>query len=144
MTGTPRKGLSLQGARTMWLIYLCSACGFILFAHLLHKPHPHVAPRPAISWAIAAVGVVEIVFFAYFRRTLLAKSQGKRQMGETAAGQSLWALAQLYGFASALSIVLFGLVLSVIGAPPPWISTAFFVAGIVNLAVYRPQLAESP
>jgi hypothetical protein len=89
------------------------------------------------------VAAVEIAFFATFRRTLLAKSREQARRGEAAVALKIWTLAQVLGLASAMSIVLFGFVLGLIGAPPPWISTAFFVAGIINLAVYRPQIPEA-
>jgi hypothetical protein len=135
--------MSLQGARIIWLTFLCAACGFILVAHLLHRPQGQVIPPPGISWALAAVGAVEIVFFGTFRRSLLARSRNKAQEGDTGRAQAIWAMAQVYGFASALSIVLFGFVLSMVGAPPPWMSAAFFVAGLINIAVYRPQLPNN-
>ena len=133
--------MTLQAARVMWVAFLCSACAIIAVALRLKT---HAAPLPAASfvWSIAAVGVLDIVVLGIIRRSQMVKADDLNKRGETEAGQKSWALAQLLGFAGGESIVLFGFLLSTMGARPEWFSVAFYVAGLLILVTYRPQLAQ--
>jgi hypothetical protein len=134
--------MSLQAARIMWLVFLCAAGGIIVLAHMTRRSQPPTAPAPVFSRLIAAVAAVDIVVIGLIRRSLLQKSQEQVQRGDAAAGQINWSKAQALGFASGMSIVLFGFVVGMVGARPEWLSTAFYVAGLLILVAYRPQLEQ--
>jgi hypothetical protein len=127
--------LSLSTARIVWLAFLVAACGFILLAHAI-RPVPSTTPAPAFKWILAAVAAVDIVVIGLIRRSLMERSS----RGEAAAAKAGWSVAQMMGFASAMSIVLFGFLLSMMREG--WFSTAFYVAGLLLLASYWPQPAE--
>lgn len=140
---TPAKPIAPRVVRLLWVAFLCGACGIAAIGHIL-KPEPLPPPNAMIGRLLAVVAAAEILIFAFIRRRFLNQAQEKKQRGEADRSQAMWGAAQILGFASALSIVLFGLVLHFVNASPVWISTAFFVAGLVNLAVYYPQpLPES-
>ena len=140
-TGANPRGMTLQTARIMWIAFLCSACAIIAVAH---RVKTNGAPLPAASfvWSIAAVAAWDIVVIGLIRRRQLLKADDLNKRGETEAGQKSWALAQLLGFAGGESIVLFGFLLSTMSARPEWLSTIFYVAGLLILVAYRPLLAQ--
>lgn len=140
--GTEPQSLPPQTVRFLWIAFLCGACGIIAIAHYLPKPQSQPVPAPIFVCAIAGVATVDLVFFGIFRRSILERSRAQSERWETTALAS-WALAQILGFASAMSIVLFGVVLSLMGARPPWVPTAFFAAGVLTLVAYYPQFAET-
>jgi hypothetical protein len=133
----------LQTARIMWMAFLVAGCGFVALSHIIRNAQPQPAPSQGFVWALAVVGVVDVVIFGALRRSLLARSWEQSNGRQVVAARETWLKAQLLGFASAMSIVLFGFVLHLLGAQPPWISTVFFVAGLLSLAVYRPRPIES-
>jgi MFS family permease len=141
--GARPQSLPPQTVRLLWLAFLCGACAIIAIAHFLSRPPSQPVPAPIFVYALTGVATVDIVFFGIFRRSLLERSRARSRRGEAAQAQATWALAQILGFAAAMSVVLFGFVLHLLGAQPPWISTVFFVAGLLNLAVYRPRPIES-
>ena len=108
-------------------------------AHLMHSV-PQSNPAPAFKWVFVAVGGVDIVAIATIRRNILGQSREKSLQGETVAAQAAWSVAQLLGFASAESIVLFGFVLSMMVSG--WFSTVFYMVGLLLLVGYWPQPAE--
>jgi len=132
----------LQTARTTWMAFLVAGCGFAALSHIIHNPQPRPAPSQGLIWAIALVGVVDVVVFGVLRRSLLARSREQSNGRQVVTGRETWFKAQILGFASAMSIVLFGFVLHTLGARPAWISIAFFAAGLLIMAAYRPQPAE--
>lgn len=140
-SGANPKGMSLQSARIMWVAFLCSACAIIAVAHRV-KTHPAPLPAASFVWSIVAVGALDIVVMGMIRRSQLVKADGLNNRGETEAGQKSWALAQLLGFAEGESIVLFGFLLSMMGARPDWLSITFYIAGLLLLASYFPQPAQ--
>ncbi|HEX4037324.1 MAG TPA: hypothetical protein VHX37_04625 [Acidobacteriaceae bacterium] len=145
MTGAIRpaaKPITLQTARFIWVAFLFAACAFIWIS-LIVRPRPQPAPPVALSWAFAAIGAVDIVLIGAIRRKVLAQSQERSMRGDSDAAQAAWSVAQLLGFAAALSIVLFGFVLSIMGASPPWTSVAFYIAGLLILLGYRPRPLET-
>ena len=133
--------MSLQVARVMWVVFVCWACGIIVMAHMIRRPQPPTPPPPAFNRLIAAVAAADIVVIGLIRRGLLQKSQENVQRGEAAAGQIIWGKAQVMGFASAMSVVLFGFLLSMAGARPEWFNTIFYVVGLLLLVSYWPLLA---
>jgi hypothetical protein len=141
--GTQPAQSQLRVARIMWITFLCWAVADIAIARFRLKPHANAAPSSSLSWAFAAIGALDIVIIGAIRRNALSRSENQAERGETAAAKQSWFSAQVLGLAGGFSIVLFGFVLYLLGAPPAWISTAFFVAGLLNLALYRPRLPES-
>jgi hypothetical protein len=137
--GVNAPGRSLRTARIVWVVFLVAACWFIVIAHVMHHP-PSASAVPSFKWILAAVGAADIVIIGSMRRNLLARSQEQTGRGETAPAQASWFLAQILGFATAMSIVLFGFVLSMM--VQGWFSTAFFIAGLLLLVSYWPQPAE--
>jgi hypothetical protein len=133
----------LRVARIIWTAFLCCAVADIAVARFGLKPPVHAAPSLSLSWAFAAIGAADILVIAGVRLNALSRSKDQAKRGETAAAKQSWFSAQVIGFAGGLSIVLLGFVLYLLGAQPAWISTVFFVAGLVNLAVIRPQSPES-
>jgi MFS family permease len=131
-----------QAARIMWVAFLCAASGIIALAHFVPRPQSQPIPAPAFIYAITGVAMADLAILGIVRRNLLERSRTLSERGEATAGQAAWAVAQTLGLASAMSIVLFGFVLHTLGARPAWISTAFFVAGLLLMAAYRPQLPE--
>jgi hypothetical protein len=127
----------------MWMAFLIAGCGFVALSHMIRNAQPQPAPSESIIWAIAVVGSVDVVILGVMRRSLLAKSLEQTDRNQVVTGRETWLRAQLLGLASAMSIVLFGFVLHTLGARPAWISTAFFVAGLLIMAAYRPQPPES-
>jgi hypothetical protein len=141
--GVTGRGLTLQTARLMWVAFLCSQGVFIAIAHTILKQRTHAGPSPAFIYAIVGLAVVELIYFFSFRGKLLARSRAKAEHGEASAAQATWTLAQVFGFAAAESIVLFGLLLRDLGVQPAWISAAFFAVGVLNLLAYYPQGIET-
>jgi hypothetical protein len=137
-SGANPNGISLQTARLMWIAFLCSACVIITVAHR-QKTHPAPLPAASFVWGIAAVGAVDIVVMGMIRRSQLVKADDLNKRGGTEASQKRWASAQLLGFAEGESIVLFGFVLSMMGARPEWLRTAFYDAGLLLLVACWPQ-----
>ena len=137
--GVGSQGFSLQLARILWGCFLVSACLIMMIAHMMH-PLPTSRSAAAFKWAFVAVGAMDIVLIGAVRRNLLERSREKSLRGEAAAAKAGWSTAQLMGFASGESIVLFGFVLSMM--VQGWFSTAFYVAGLLLLASYWPQPAE--
>ncbi|MGA8108745.1 MAG: hypothetical protein WBD46_16520 [Acidobacteriaceae bacterium] len=134
--------MTLQTARLIWAAFLCAACCIVFIARILTPP-PHPTPAAALSWILAAVGAVDIVFIGALRSKILARSQEQSMRGEKAAAQAAWTVAQVLGFAAAMSIVLFGFVFRMLDARPPWFSAAFFVAGLLLLVGYYPRSPET-
>lgn len=142
--GSPDRERKLfQTARMMWVMFPCAACAIIACAYRIGTPHPEHIPAPSLSWTFAAIAAVDFVVFGILRRSLLARSQEQSTRGEPVAAQATWLKAQMLGFAGGMSIVLFGFVLHLMGARPAWISIIFFVAGLLNLVAYRPQLTQA-
>jgi divalent metal cation (Fe/Co/Zn/Cd) transporter len=133
----------LQTARVMWVAFLCAACGFVALSYRVQPPHPEHVPAPYLSLAFAIVAAADAAILGAIRRSRLAKSQEQARQGDAAQAQVSWLSAQVLGLASALSIVLFGFVLRMIGARPAWTSIAFFAAGLLIMAAYRPRLPET-
>ncbi len=142
-SGTKPQVSPLQLARVMWLMFLAAACLIIAVTYILSHPHGQLAPQPSLNWDFAAIGAADIVVLAIFRRSVLGRSRAQSDRGEEAQARESWISAQVLGFASAMSIVLFGFVLHVMGARPPVFSTAFFAAGLVMMVAYWPQRPES-
>jgi len=137
--GASPQGFSLRNARIIWSCFVVAACWFMLIAHFMRHVSP-TAPAPAFKWVLLAVGAVDIVVIGAIRRNFLEQSRDKAARGETVAARAAWSVAQMMGFASAMSIVLFGFVLSMMVAG--WFSTIFYGAGLLLLVGYRPQPAE--
>ena len=137
--GLTPPGFSLRTARMVWLAFLVAACCFIWIAHVMRHP-PSAVPAPAFKWIFTAVGAMDIVIIGAIRRNILEQSREKLARGEAAAARAGWSLAQILGLASGMSIVLFGFVLSM--TVQGWFSTAFFIAGLLLLVSYWPQLAQ--
>ena len=138
ISSTTPKPITLPAARFIWIAFLCAACGIIFISHVL-KPQPQRTPDVLIGRVFSIVAVAEILIFAFIRSRILAQSQQKAQRGEAAMAQASWGVAQILGFASAMSIVLFGFVLHLLSAPPAWISTALLALGVLNMLAYFPQ-----
>lgn len=138
-----RQARVLRTARIVWVAFLIWACGIILFAHRVQAPRSQPVPPSAVNEGIAVAAIADLALFGFLRRKLLERSRGQLADGESDLAPRAWMSAQMLGFASAMSIVLFGFVLHILGARPPWFSIAFFIAGLLNLAVYRPQPIES-
>ena len=135
--------MTLQTARLIWVAFLFAACGIAFIARILTPP-PQPTPAAALSWILAAIGAVDIGFIGALRGKILARSEEQSMRGEKAAAQAAWTVAQLLGFASAMSIVLFGFVVKMLDARPPWSSAAFFVVGLLLLVGYSPRSPETP
>lgn len=101
---------------------------------------PSAAPAPPFKWIFTVVGAVDLIIIGAIRRNILEQSREKLTRGEEGAARAAWSLAQILGLASAMSIVLFGFVLSM--TSQGWFSTAFYVAGLLLLLSYWPQTAE--
>jgi hypothetical protein len=139
-----QKSLSpLELARVMWIAFLCAASGIIAIAHLVRAPESHTSPNPAFSCAIAGVAIISLLYLAFFRRKLLARSRALSERTESDRALATWRVAQVLGFAAAMSIVLYGFLLHAMQAQPAWISTALFVGGIVVFVAFFPQRPES-
>jgi hypothetical protein len=134
---------ALRAARIMWAAFIASGFLYVFVAHLLRRTHPHAAPAPSFNWIIAAVAAADIVVIAAVRRNALSRAEAQAMRGESAAAKQSWFSAQVIGLAGGMSIVLFGFVLHQLGAQPAWVPAAFFVAGLLNLAAYYPQLTET-
>ena len=139
----PKSVPALQVFRIMWAMFVCSVSAMMVATYTLLKPHPRPSPGPAISYALAGVAVVQMIFFASFRRRFLERSGTLSQRGEADAARQTWASAQFLGFASAEAIVLFGFVLHTMGAQPAWMSTVLFITGFMVFIRFFPQAAES-
>jgi hypothetical protein len=139
--GATPPGFSLRTARIIWLCFLLAACSFIWIAHVMPQSRtPKPTPAPTFKWILAAVAVADILAIGAIRRNLLGQSQEKLGRGEATAARAGWSAALMLGFASAMSIVLFGFVLSILA--PGWFGAIFYVAGLLLLVSYWPQLAE--
>jgi hypothetical protein len=133
----------LQTGRMMWIFFLIAGCGFFALSRVIHNTQPGPAPSRVFVWAIAAVGVADVVILGLIRRSLLAKSGQQSAQNQAVTARQTWLSAQMLGFASAMSIVLFGFLLHTLGVRPAWIPVAFFIAGLLIIAAYRPRFAAS-
>jgi len=137
--GASPQGFSLPKARIIWACFFVAACWIMLIGHITHRV-PVSSPAPSFKWILAAVGVVDIVAIGAIRRNILEQSRQKSLRGEAVQAQAAWSVAQMLGFASAMSIVLFGFVLSMMVTG--WFSAIFYLVGLLLLVSYWPQPAE--
>lgn len=130
--------MSLRSAQIVWFAFIVWAALIILIAHFLH-PRPAQVPAASLKWVLAVIAAADLVILGSVRRTFLERSREKSQRGEASQAQAAWSLAQMLGFAGCLSVVLFGFVLSVMGAAPNWFSAIFYIVGIARLIMWSPR-----
>jgi len=130
--------MSLQTARIVWFGYIVAACLFISVAHLL-RPNPDRVLAASLKWIFTGIAAADLLILGNLRRAMLEKSQEKLQRGETTQAQASCSVAQMLGFATCMSVVLFGFVLKILGAAPTWFSAIFYFIGIGLLILWSPR-----
>src|SRR5262245_3614681 len=105
---------TLGTTRLMHGAFLTTVLVFILVARLAGPPERPVAPE--IALAIAAVACADMVVGFALRRRFLQRATDALTSDGEARALAAWRFANLYSFAHAETVVLFGLVLKFLGA----------------------------
>ena len=83
-----------------------------------------------------------IIAFVYRRRLLRSAMEGLQRDSGDAAALAQWRKANVFGMVMAVSISLYGFVLRAIGGSR-LVAAPFFVAGVILMLLWRPQLDET-
>lgn len=129
---------SLTEARILHIAF-CSS--WVLFLFLLFSLRPEEHPvAPAIVTAFALVNFMNVGVALYFRsKYITASVETLRINPQDAAVMTKWRMGNLFSFAMAESVTLFGLVLKLLGAE--WrIAGVFFAVGLLLLLLWTPRL----
>jgi hypothetical protein len=128
---------ALLEVRVLHAAFVTTVFLFIVCVQLMARPQRPVSQE--IVWAIAAVAFADITLGFTMRKKFMNKATEEfESKGESRALQA-WRFANIYSFAHAETIVLFGFVLKFIGAS--WkIAGPFFFVGFALLVLWTPRL----
>jgi hypothetical protein len=137
-----RKPLSLHSARTLWTVSLALVVVFFCVAEYFRGASSHQFGGP--QWFVAALGVWSAWGGHSLRRKLMINAARATNKGNEDVGCRKWSAAQAVGIASAVGVVLWGVVADLTLQSPMWLGALLYAAGALLLILYRPQAPSIP
>jgi hypothetical protein len=130
------KPFSFRTVRRLWSITVALVPVFICVAEFGRKPFDGHFGWSQWSVVVFAIWSESAGFSA--RNKFMLRAAYEAENGMIASASRTWSAAQLIGFMSAESVVLWGVIANVNMGFPRWISVLFYAVGIVLIAAYRP------
>ncbi|HUX43531.1 MAG TPA: hypothetical protein VMV57_02155 [Terracidiphilus sp.] len=131
-----RKRLSLRSLRMIWVVSLVYAAVVVCFAEFMSGASKNQFAWP--QWSVAALGIWTAWSGYSLRRKFMMLAARSFSAGATDTGGRRWSVAQLFGIASAESVVLWGLIADMVLKSPRFLGGFLYAAGMIILILYRP------
>jgi hypothetical protein len=131
----PQLLLSKQQILAIWFAYLVGAVFFIYFAEHIERQQ-----RSWLDWrdlAIVGLAVYSLWGCYWFRRKWPNRVR-KTVNNDPLARTRRWGTVQIVSFASAESIVLWGVIGKFGASSPSWLCYSLYATGLALLVVFKP------
>jgi hypothetical protein len=131
-----RKPLSPQRLQMVWWMAALFALFYISAAEMFAKPFQGGMTR--WHWMVGALGAWCAWNGYSLPHKMLTQATAKANRGDELGANRRWSAAQLLALCIAQGVMLWGFFARMVIGCPWWFSTAFYIAGIVLLAVWKP------
>ena len=131
--------LSFKQVQTFWGVALAFAIICVLVGEFVFVQNGIAGRLDWRHWAIAGLAAWSAEGGRYIRRKLMIHASKEVREGNGLEAGRKQSAAQVLGFASAIGVVMWGLVVNRTVGSPRWFDSIFYIAGVVILIAYKPS-----